>query len=95
MTHAQATLQRIHRTTIGAAVGRTDPVLHRQQALGILGGHAEDAGQPAPQHSAGTAQGYGRGYADDIAGAYRGGQRRGQRAKLADVALGARVFLHR
>ena len=68
-------------------LGVLDPVLHREHRLGVLGGDAEDAGQPHPQHGARAARRHRGGHADDVAGADGGGQRGRERAELADVAL--------
>ena len=93
--HVEATLEGVHRAAIHATVAALYTVFHGQQTLGILRRHAEDAGQPAPQHGARAAQRHGRGHAHDVSRADGGSQRRGQSAKLTDVARGLLVFLHR
>ena len=70
-------------------------VLYRHKRLGIFGGNAQHARQPAPQHGARPAQRHRCAHAHNIAGANGGGQRRGKRAKLADVAVRPFVFCNR
>ena len=84
--HAEAALERVHRPAQHGAVLGRDAVLHGQQRLAVLRGHAEDAGQPHPQHRAGAAQADRGRDADDVAGADGGGKRGRQRGERADVA---------
>ena len=72
--HVQTTLEGIHRTTIPAAIAAFDTIFHSEQALGILGGHAEDASEPAPQHGTRTAQRHCRSHTHDIACANGGSE---------------------
>ncbi len=83
----EAALEGEHRAAEHTAVFRLDAVFDGQQPFRIFGGHTEDAGDPAPEHRAGAAEGHGRGHAHDVAGADGGRQGGGQGAELADVAV--------
>ena len=91
----QAALQCVHRAALHAAVLGLHAVLDCDQAFRILGGDAEYAGQPAPEHSARAAEEYRRTHADNIARADGGSQRGRQRLKLTDIARRIRIFLNR
>ena len=53
----KSTLKCIHCTALHTTVCALHTVLHGDQGFRILGGNAENAGEPAPQYSAGAAQG--------------------------------------
>ena len=93
--HAKPALQRIHGAAQHAAILCFYAVFYRHKRLGIFGGNAQHARQPAPQHGARPAQRHRCAHAHNIAGANGGGQRRGKRAKLADVAVRPFVFCNR
>ncbi len=78
----QTTLQGVHGTAQHAAVIGLDAVLDGQQALAVLGGDAEHAREPAPQHSSGTTQGDGCRHTDDVTRADGCRQRGCQRTEL-------------
>ena len=69
------------------AVGIDFTILDGQQALGILGGHAEEGGDQHPEQSAGAAGGNGGGHADDVAGADGGGKGGTQSAEARDLTF--------
>ena len=92
--HAKPALQRIHGAAQHAPVLCFHAVFHGNQRLGILGGDAQHAGQPAPQHGARPAQRHRCAHAHNIARADGGRQRRGKRAELADIAVRPFVLRH-
>ena len=69
-----------------------DAILHRGVDLGILGGDAEHAREPHPEHGARAARDDRGGHADDRAGADGARQGGDQGAELAHVAFAALVF---
>ena len=94
-TPAQSAFQGIHRTAKHAPLRRGDAIFDGEQAFGIFCSDAEDAREPAPEHSAGTAQGDGGGNADDVARTDGGCQGGGKRGELRHIANTVGVFLHR
>ena len=84
---AQALLERVHGTAQHGAVRGLHPVFDREHRLAVLGGEAEHAGEPAPEHGPGAAQRHGGRHAHDVARADGGGQGRGERAEVAHVAV--------
>ena len=69
--------------------------LHRQQYLGILGGHAQQGRYPHPENGAGTAQRDGGSDTGDIAGTHCSGQSGGQRLERRDFTfLGLMLMEH-
>ena len=90
---AQAALDIIHRPArhralLARRIVRRHyiPVMLRKRNLRILGGHAQERGNPHPENRAGTAPVDGDGYARDIADAHRRRKRRGERLKMGYVA---------
>ena len=69
------------------AVGIDFTILDGQQALGILGGHAEEGGDQHPEQSAGAAGGNGGGHADDVAGADGGREGGAEGTEAGDIAF--------
>ena len=63
-------------------------VFDGDQTFRILGGDAEQPGQPCPQHCARPAGNDCGRHADDVAGADRGRQRCRQRREWTDIPLG-------
>ena len=88
----QPPLQGVHGAALHFAVPGAHPVLDGDEGLGVLGGDAEHAGDPAPEHRAGAAQEDGGAHPDDVARADGGGQGGGQGLELAHVARGIRVL---
>ena len=62
-------------------------VLHANEDFGVLGGNAQDAGDPHPEDGARTTEQQARAHAHDVAGADGGGKGGGQGAELGDVAV--------
>lgn len=89
----QTILDRIHRPTnlFAAVIGLAE--MHRQQHLGVLGGHADQRGHPHPEHGPRTTNGDGGCHAGNIAGAYGSGQRRHQCGIGRDLARCVRCRL--
>ncbi len=85
----------VHRAAEHLALVVFHAVFDRCVGFGVLGGDAEDAGEPHPQNGARAARHDGRGHADDVARADGGRKRRAQRAELRNVAFGIGVFGHR
>ena len=75
------------RSTGHVALGVRDAVPHTEERLGVLGRHAEQAGDPHPEQGAGATDGDGGGDTDDIADADGGGQGGGQCLVLGDVTF--------
>ena len=88
---AEAVLEGVHRAAGMAAVGQAHAVLHGQHGLGVLGGDAEDTGEPHPEHGARTADRDGAADPDDVAGADGRGESGHERAELGDLALTLRL----
>ncbi len=84
---AEPLLQVVHGAARHLAVGVLLAIFHRQQALGILGGHAEQGGHPHPEQGTRAAQLDGGGDPDDVAGAYGGGEGGAERAEAGDIPL--------
>ena len=91
----EAALKRVHRAAHHAAVRGLHAVLDRDQALRVLSGNAEHAGQPAPQHGTRSAEIDGRADTDDVARADGRRECGRQRLKLTDVTRRIRVLCHR
>lgn len=90
----EAALERVHRAAEHLARVVFHAILHADKHLGILGGDAQDAGDPHPENGARAAEQKARAHTDDVARADGGSQRCRKRAELGDVAIGVgRVVL--
>ena len=84
---AQAALDVVHGAAAHLPLVVGDAVLDGQHGLAVLGGHAEEGGDPHPEDGARATGDDGRGHAGDVAGTDGGRERRHQRPEVADVAL--------
>ena len=93
--HAHAALDVVERAAQNVPRLLVDAtVLHGQQALGELRGHAEQGGQPHPEQRARASGDDGRGHADYVARADGSRQGRAQRAEARHLAGPALLVLH-
>lgn len=67
--------------------------VHRQRYFGKLGAHAQNGGDPHPEHSTGAADGDGTCHTGDVARAHRGGQCRADRLERRQRAFCGFFFL--
>ena len=84
---AKTILDIVHGAADPVAVGVLLTELDAQQHLGVLGGHAQQGGNPQPEDGARAAQGDGGSDAGDVAGAHGGGQGGGQGLEGRNLAL--------
>ena len=92
---AQAVLDVVHGAAYPVAQDIALPVFHRQQHLGVLGGHTQQGGHPQPEDRSRAAQGDGGGDTGDVAGAYGSRQGGGQGLEGGNLAgLGLLFFEH-
>ena len=86
-TLAEAVLDVVHRAADPVALLVAFTVLHGEQNLGILGDHAEQGGDPHPEHGAGAAGHDCAGNAGNIARADGGGERGGHSLERRDLSV--------
>ena len=84
---AETVLDVVHRAAAPVALFVALTVLDREGDLGELGDHAEESGDPHPEHRARAAEDDRAGDAGDVARADRGRQCRGDRLHRRDLAL--------
>ena len=84
---AETVLDVVHRAAAPVALFVALTVLDREGDLGELGDHAEESGDPHPEHRARAAENDRAGDAGDVARADRGRQCRGDRLHRRDLAL--------
>ena len=82
---AKPALQHIHRAASHCSLRGRDPIMNRQEGLGIFGRDPEDAGEPHPENGPRPAGTDGSSHPNNVAGADGGGQGGSQRPKLADL----------
>ena len=71
---AQTVLDVVHGAAYIVALGVPLPEVDSQGHFGELGAHAEQSGDPHPEHGTGTADGDGAGHTGDVAGTHGGRQ---------------------
>ena len=94
---SHAALDVVERAAEHVAVLVDAAELHREQALGVFGRHAEQGGNPHPEHGARAAGDDCGRHADDVAGADgrgKGGAQSAERRHLAGRVLAFLVFQH-
>ena len=91
---ADPVLQEVHRPAalFASGIGRAEA--NREQRLGVLRRHANQARHPHPEERTGPTRGDRCGHANDVAGADCGGQRRHERLEVGDVAFGVGLAAH-
>ena len=90
---AQTVLDEVHRAAHPVALGVALAVVHGQRDLHQLGAHAQQRGDPHPEHCAGAADGDCARHARDVAGAHGGGKCGAHRLEGGDGALGGLAAL--
>ena len=90
---AQAVFNIVHGTAVIDALLVGLPILDGQGDLGVLGAHAEESGDPHPEHGAGTAGKERSGDAGDVAGADGARQRGGDGLERGEVAAVVLILL--
>ena len=91
---ADPVLQEVHRPAALFASGIGRAKANREQRLGVLRRHADQARHPHPEERTGPTRGDRCGHANDVAGADCGGQRRHERLEVGDVAFSVGLAAH-
>ena len=90
---SEAVLDVVHRAADPVALVISLAVIHRQDNLGIFGGHAEESGDPHPEDCAGAACGDGAGDAGDVAGTDGCSKGCGYRLERGDLTVSCILLL--